>query len=45
MEIAHFAAVNTIETINKQYRVSADDKIIAVSSYDLTYQYMTFLES
>lgn len=34
VEIAHFAAVNTIETINKQYRVSADDKIIAVSSYD-----------
>ena len=34
VEIAHCAAVNTIETINVQYGVSGEDKIIAVSSYD-----------
>lgn len=34
VEITHSAALNTIETINKQYKVSSNDKIIAVSSYD-----------
>lgn len=34
VEIAHYAVVNTIETINKQYNVTSDDKILAVSSYD-----------
>lgn len=34
VEISHAAAVNTIKTINKQYNVSADDRLLAVSSYD-----------
>lgn len=34
VEIAHYAAINTIETINKQYNVGVNDKILGVSSYD-----------